>query len=216
MISKTVLEKLQERTFVDREGNVWRREVDTWTFQFDLSKLDSIFQEMSHIRELDWLVKLQDQLREFEAVPKLHAHGWRDNRSLVYYKIVESPEANLYNLVMSGSQEARVPGSTKLLVSRVVLSILETVEELYCKYNQVLCSVNARDLFLRKGWQSGYMCQIDFQNAFPNTCNTCGYPYFKPTCIQRVTIADSYNAVLLCFLKLMCPAEFSDVISVEM
>ena len=109
-----------------------------------------------------------------------------------------------------------MPGSTKLLVARVMLSVLETVENIYEMYGQVLCSINPHDLYVRRGWQSGFMGKLDFQNARPKKSNTCGYPFFESCGIQSITVTDSYMAVLICMLRFLCPEEYRDAMYHEM
>ena len=103
IIGQNVQAKLKINSFVDGDGHEWRRVHETELLEVNLGDHVSVFQEMHELREICWLIKLQDKVGEFEAVPKLYRHGWKDNKSIVYCRVVERPEANLYDLVMSGS-----------------------------------------------------------------------------------------------------------------
>ena len=82
--------------------------------------------------------------------------------------------------------------------------MLETVEEIYSKFDQVLTHVAIESFHVRKGWKTGFLDAFDLQCSAPAFSLTGGYPLF-PEVVCQVSIWDSYLALVYTFFRFVCP-----------
>ena len=92
-------------------------------------------------------------------MPKLFAHGWKSTDDFTYVQVLERPEVNLWKFVTS--PYGREQGSSKLIASRVFLSLFETVENIHKEFGVVLANVDLENMFIRPDWQTGFAQGLD-------------------------------------------------------
>jgi hypothetical protein len=139
---------------------------------------------------------------------RVRSHGWIEPDDLLYAVVSERAEAPLARLFETGTLELQLPGSTKLILARSVGSVLETVDNLYVRYNLIIPSICPAVLFVRSDWQSAYLNILELQAAAPAVCHTSGWPYFSGVGPLELTPADCYIACVLTFLQLLAPGSF--------
>jgi hypothetical protein len=122
--------------------------------------------------------------------------------------VLERAEADLLPMLISGSTEMRLPGSTKLLAARSIASYLETADTLFASYGLVSPSICAEVLSVRGNWQSAFLTNLDLQAAAPALSQTSGWPYFTMVGPLALTLSDCYLAAIVTFLELLVPAPF--------
>jgi hypothetical protein len=137
------------------------------------------------------------------AVPKLYDHGWFCEHEFKYVTVLERAGTKLYDFAVGGSNNHRADGCVQLIAARVIDSVLETIEYVWSRYGQVLCSLVVKDLYVRADWQSGFMKCLDFQNPAKFEATTASFPFFTGDKSSKVTMTDAYFAVLLCFASLV-------------
>ena len=127
---------------------------------------------------------------------------------LLYAVVTERGEAALEPLLATGSLELRLPGSTKLLAARSLLSYFESAETLLARYGLVSPSICPTLLDIRPDWQSAFLVNLELQAAGPALSHTSGWPYFAGTGPLAVTLEDCYLAGIVTFLEFVAHGPF--------
>ena len=163
--------------YTDPEGVKWKP-VSKWQEEIvDLGSFWQTSQEEEFIRCLTWQLKLGGSKR-FEAAKQVIDNGWLKTDSYKYVCLLEEGNDDLKSLMSGHEMRAKSPDHRGILVSRCLVTVLDTLEHLHESFGMILTNLCLENLFLRPDWKSGFLSKFDVQQAHPMIVSTESYPYY--------------------------------------
>ena len=169
---------------------------------FKMGELENAGDEDHIVRHINLLELCRS--KGYRGVGELKAHGWDDKIRLQYNLAMEREGFTLEEIKKDEEQGLRVRGSTKLLASRAIATILETVEQLHCFHHLSVTSLGPNEIRVRRDHFTGYLIIIDAVSSG-----------FKPGCVysedfypktgESVAVGDSFIAGLITWLSFLHP-----------
>ena len=185
---------------VDEKGLVWELFEDYSIQTVDFSLLSHRGEEEKIHRNI--VIEELCKREKYKGVVQLKDHGWMRKDALKYTLVHEDEGYRIEDIMKQEKNGQRQNGSTRLLVTRCLKTILDTIEKLYVNQRLCVTTLCHQDIRIRKDNQTGYLLNVD---ACSNNCITitAGPPYYSSDEPIACNIGDSYIAVLVIWIQIV-------------
>ena len=169
---------IEKLVYTDPRGVRWKPECKYHEETTDLACLFQTCQEEEFIRCLCWQLRLGGNT-EFKAARTVYDHGWLNTGSYKYVCVLESGGDALKSRMNTYEVSIKSPDYKAILISRVLVTVLDTLDHLHQTCGMVVTNLFVENLFLRPDNKSGYLGKLDVQQADPMIVETNQFPYYS-------------------------------------
>lgn len=104
----------------------------------------------------------------------------------------------------------QIHGFARLIAARCMVSILETLNNLYINDNMVITNIEPHSIKVRHDYKSCYIHFAVLQNEGIESW-TVGWPFYPSNTNDKVLIKDCYTAAVCSFLNVIAPTAWNKV-----